>query len=211
MTTTLNTLIDSYEYSRILASFLSINQFKVNNYLEFGCYTGTSLIASNEVFKFLNFNNVNYYAFDSFKGLPTLTENDDPTFFQEGMYSCDKSELINNLSTNKFPTDRFFLYEGFFKDAFNIIDKSKLPKFDIIMFDCDLYSSTIEALNFSVDFFSDNVILIFDDWNSSDEINGQQKALKKFLDNNKNLVFNSYIDYKYFGRDAGIITHISRT
>ena len=57
----------------------------------------------------------------------------------------------------------------------------------IVLLDCDLYSSTMEALDWLTPYLGDGTILLFDDWYSygeSDQL-GQQKAMQDFLAKNK--------------------------
>lgn len=202
-------LIDAFSFAENLVKFIKRTNLKIESYVEFGCYNGTSLITVNKVFDYLKIQINQYYAFDSFKGLPKLSEQDD-TIFQEGLYSYDKKQFLNNLNSNKFPTEKLTIFEGFFSDTFKSINKTKLKKFDIIMLDCDLYSSTKQALNFSFDLLNNNAILIFDDWFSSQENQGQQKAFKEFIENHKNIDIIYEDTYKYFDRISSKLFYIKK-
>lgn len=202
-------LIDAFSFAENLVKFIKKTNLKIESYVEFGCYNGTSLITVNKVFDYLKIQINQYYAFDSFKGLPKLSEQDD-TIFQEGLYSYDKKQFLNNLNNNNFPTEKLTIFEGFFSDTFKTINKTKLKKFDIIMLDCDLYSSTKQALDFSFDLLNNDAILIFDDWFSSQENQGQQKAFKEFIENHKNIDIIHEDTYKYFDRISSKLFYIKK-
>ena len=54
---------------------------------------------------------------------------------------------------NDFPFYRLKTYKGFFEESFKTVEEEK--DFKIFMIDCDLYSSTKQALDFLVDYFEE--------------------------------------------------------
>jgi len=155
-----------------------LGSFKGGDYYEFGIFKGFSFWFAQKKAKELGLENVRFFGFDSFEGLPTI-EGVDKTrrnIFYRVQYSCSQKDVEKNL--NKFGVDwsRTFLIKGFFTESLNerIKKQHKMDKIAIALIDCDLYSSTAEVLNFIKDMLSNKCILLFDDWNcfGKDNIRG---------------------------------------
>jgi len=180
--------------------------FKEGDYYEFGIFKGFSFWFAQKKAKELGLENVRFFGFDSFEGLPTI-EGVDKTrrnIFYRGQYSCSQKDVEKNL--NKFGVDwsRTFLIKGFFTESLNerIKKQHKMDKIAIALIDCDLYSSTAEVLNFIKDMLSNKCILMFDDWNcfGKDNIRGQRKAFNEFLEKNNDFVAKPYFSYSLYGQ-----------
>lgn len=108
-----------------------------------------------------------FIAFDSFEGLPQLTELDSHSDdFTKGQYACDVSSFKRNLKNAGMPLDRCKIIEGFFDHTCvtKTIEEHGLRKAAVIWLDADLYSSTKAVLDFIPPLLQDGTILIFDDW-----------------------------------------------
>jgi hypothetical protein len=164
----------------------------VGDYYEFGLFRGYAFLKAFEYSKKLGIDHINFYGFDSFEGLPETTGIDkaDGRFF-EGQFSCSKEDVEKNLQTNNMDMSRTLLVKGFYKDSLTeeLKKEHNFNNASVILLDCDLYSSTIEALDWLTPYLQNGTILLFDDWYSfgNNEDLGQPKALHDFLDKNKNL------------------------
>mgnify|MGYP003599663138 CR=1 FL=1 len=178
------------------------------DYLEFGVFQGASLIASfkalenafesriaqSEGFdKQVNknrskiWNQMHFFGFDSFEGLPELEANDVGTSdFKKGMYACDKEIVQDNITNAGVPSSRITLIKGWFSDTctFETAKKYSISKASIIWIDGDLYSSTRDVLFFVEGFLQDGTILIFDDWFSykGNPSMGEQRAFYEWIE-----------------------------
>lgn len=130
-------------------------------YMEFGVYNGTSLFDYYNAYT-LNGINKEFYGFDSFEGLPE--ENlDNLSPWKTGEFSMGgniESRLLNNPNITLFP--------GWFSESLNIetVDKIGNKKCGIIHIDCDIYTSTIQVLEWIVvnDFLTEGTVIVYDDW-----------------------------------------------
>ena len=158
----------------------SISYLKQRNitgdYLEFGVFKGRTFIQACH-FAELYDNDMSLYAFDSFKGLPEPEKNDTGDLrFYKGAYCCSLENFTDNLDKFVLNHKKIFIIEGFYKDSLkyshNFFDAA------LVYIDCDLYSSSVQALEYITDYVKKGTIIIFDDWysylNSSQK--GQQKA-----------------------------------
>ena len=179
----------------IFASFSNLK----GDYLEFGVWEGKSFISAYKFAEIFNLNEMNFYAFDSFKGLP-ITCGSEREKFKEGMYQCSVEEFKGNLSRNNIDMSKVKIIEGWYKDTLNKSTKKKLgiKEAAVIMVDCDLYASTIPVLDFITDYLVTGTIIIFDEWFAfkGDPNKGEQKAVNRWLKKNPNI---KLIEYKKYG------------
>ncbi len=143
-------------------------------FLEFGVASGTSLNMFFDLYKQYNINDVDFYGFDSWEGLPC--ENNDknnPGYWVEGAY---KTTLNNNL-IEKFNNNNIQLINGWFSDTLNdsFFEKIKEKKIGILHIDCDIYTSAIQCLEFILknNLLKSGSIIIYDDWGGYHEKLGE--------------------------------------
>jgi hypothetical protein len=178
------------------------NHFKKINYeyydiYEFGTYLGNSITG---IFEYISNNDIifnNFVGFDSLKGLPLekIDKNNNKNWIKgkfsiEEKFKKDLSEkeyinyLINNDSLPLKYKDKFIMIKGFYEDTLNenILSKLKLPIF--INIDCDIYTSTIQVLEFIFKnklYINGKTIIRYDDWanNNMEYKTGQSLAHKE--------------------------------
>lgn len=185
--------LDDYQYDIYWAydkvfRYLS-NERKSINIIEFGVGGGTT---ASFFFQAGNANKVkikSYYGFDSFKGLQ-LTDQKDSVRWKDGEFASSEKMATNLI--NKFSDKKTIIK---IKNAiYSKLEKADLPQYQgatLLHIDCDLYSSTIEALNFIKDKIEIGTIILLDDYFSglSVGIKGEKEALDDFCnDNNLNLI-----------------------
>ncbi len=171
------------------------------DYLEFGVYIGSTFkIAFNFAQKF-KLRSMNFYAFDSFKGLPKKkgSNGDDDRYFPEGDFCCDINEFKTNIKNAGVDMSRVQIVPGWYDETLNDETKKKiaLQKAAVIMIDCDLYESTTHVLSFIEDYIQDGTIIIFDDWFSyrGNPNKGEQRAFREWLEKNPSINVSQYQKY----------------
>jgi len=129
-------------------------------FYEFGVWRGTS-------FKYLIKHFKKGYGFDTFTGLP-----EDWHHEKKGSYSSDG--LIPDIEGGEF-------IAGEFKDTLPSFFSEKRPLASVINLDADLYSSTLQALNYSKSIIDEKTILIFDEFLMNENWEKDEyKALEEF-------------------------------
>lgn len=175
------------------------------DYYEFGLFRGYTFLSAQNSCKELNIDDIHFYGFDSFQGLPPVTGVDKTdNKFYEGQFKCAKDEVVDNLSKNGADWSKTTLIEGFFSDSLTE-EAKRLNDFrpvDVALIDCDLYSSTREVLTWLAEYIRDGSILLFDDWYSygTDESLGQQRAFGEFLEENKGFSATPFVEFKAHGK-----------
>lgn len=172
---------------RAFAKASEMRKADVGDYFEFGLFRGRTFLHAAQTCQRMGLSDVHCYGFDSFQGLPPVEGVDvaDGRFF-EGQFACSRQEVEQNLTAHGLDWSRATLIEGFFDDTLTPEFKASLPRrrAGVVLLDCDLYASTITALEWLEDMLLDGAILLFDDWYSygENEELGQQRALGEFLE-----------------------------
>lgn len=173
-------------------------------FFEFGCHSGRTFSAAVNAAKYLKMNNCEFFAFDSFKGLPETDETQDGVF-KTGEFSTSKKEFIKIVKKNtNIEIDDFHIIEGFYKTSLTDNLQSSMPKIGMLHIDVDLYSSTKDLLNFVKPLLVNGSVILFDDWYcfkpGTTHNYGEQKAVDEFLEINKSIKFLPWKTYSTFGQ-----------
>jgi len=122
--------------------------------------------------------NKNLHLFDTFEGLPDLSEYDDSTQFHKGDYIASFQDVKNYL--NKYP--QVYFYKGLFPATAESIKKNK---FSFVNLDVDIYESTLDCLNFFYSRMTKGGIIISHDYSSS---TGVKKAFDDFFKDKSEII-----------------------
>jgi len=196
------------------------------DYLEFGTFKGASFVEAYRLLEkaYVRWNDpatnsnafssppsdnvpiikkrsIRYFAFDSFKGLPPLSDSDKGhSRFSTGRYDCSQESFIKQIQYSGVDLKKIVINPGFYNESLtkDFKVKNSLNAASIIMIDCDLYESTVPVLEFVTDLLQQGSILIFDDWFAfrGDPSKGQQRAVSEWLSRNPDIMIR---DYAYFG------------
>jgi predicted O-methyltransferase YrrM len=191
----------------------------LGDYLEFGVFHGASLTCMHRALTAGGFNHVRLFGFDSFAGLPAAAEKEDDGAFREGQFTADERLVRRLLTERGVDWKRTVLVKGWFSDTLTeeLAARHHIAKASIIMIDCDIYSSTRDALRFCAPLIQDEAIIFFDDWttNNLDAKNmGEKRAFDEFLAENPQLVAEEFGRYVHREHPApppeGLIFRVQR-
>lgn len=176
------------------------------DYYEFGIFKGFTFWNAQQKANDEKLGKMRFFGFDSFAGLPVIegldvTDNEE---FYEGQYNCSKDNVQKNLDAKGVDWDRTHLIEGYFDVSLNDKTKKELKakKVSIALIDCDLYSSTVDVLNFLDGMLMKGSVLMFDDWNcfNKDDEKGQRKAFAEFKQKHKGFAVEELYPYGPHGQ-----------
>jgi O-methyltransferase len=158
----------------------------LGDYLEFGVYNGTSLTCMYRELVALNLHHVRLFGFDSFEGFPPSAAHEDEGRWQPGKCHATIGFTTSVLQAERVDLARVTLVPGWFADTLNdaTAQSHQITKASVVMIDCDLYSSTKEALDFCAPLIKDEALIIFDEWNDTRFPNkdmGEKKAFYEFM------------------------------
>ncbi|KAA5544131.1 class I SAM-dependent methyltransferase [Adhaeribacter rhizoryzae] len=176
----------------------------LGDYLEFGVCHGTSLNCMSQVLQEQRLSTVRLFGFDSFEGMPAISNQDDNGFWQPGQFRNELAATKCFLSHNGVDWNKTFLIKGWYSDTLTpeLKQQHQIQKASLIMIDCDIYTSAKEALTFCKDLIKDIAIIFFDDWGSGNlaSLNlGEKRAFQEFLDENPHFKAEEFGSYQYQG------------
>ncbi len=111
------------------------------------------------------------HLFDTFEGLPKLSEYDVPEQFHKGSYPALYDEVKGYLK--EYP--RISIHKGLFSDTANWV---KDKRFSFVHLDVDIYESTLDCLNFFYPRMSKGGVIISHDYTGA---KGVRKAFDDFF------------------------------
>ncbi len=206
---------DDYNYTDEHLKFVhileAINYLKVagsdgeilpQTYFEFGCHSGRTFSAAVNAAKYLRLKEPEFYAFDSFEGLPeTKAENDG--YFQEGTFCTSRDDFVGIVGKKTdLSLDDKYIVQGYYCDSLTPEVQARMPKAGVVHIDVDLYSSTVDVLEFIKPLLVAGTLLIFDDWYCfpGGSQMGERRALTEFLDENPGFEVEPWKSYSTFGQ-----------
>jgi O-methyltransferase len=159
---------------------------EIGDYLEFGVYAGGTMTCADRARRAAGIERMRLIGFDSFEGLPPEAEEVNPERWSVGMFACSPEEARENMRRGGVDVERVQLVKGWFDEVLNDETRRQhaIERAGVIMLDCDLYSSTRAALEFSAPAIGPAAVLICDDWRHSGE-DGQQRAFEEFLERHR--------------------------
>lgn len=182
--------------------FKTINQVD-GDYFEFGLWRGKTFCYAHSMKRRFRQDGMKLFGFDSFKGLPETDDQKD-NIWSKGAFACGEMELRQILHQNGFLDKEYNLVGGFYEESLNEALHQLLMgrKAAIVYIDCDLYTSTVQVLNFIHRYLVNGSIVCFDDFfhykGAPDQ--GEQKALSEFLHAHCDVKFIPYMNYSPLGK-----------
>ena len=188
------------------------------DYLEFGVFAGSSFIQSYHIIKGVFeqqqklhagrteedaaeirriWDNMRFFAFDSFQGLPEPDGFDKETSdFAMGKYTCTENTFRENLVKAGVSLGKVVTIAGWFEETCTeeTIRKYIMKKASIIHVDCDLYASAKTTLEFVKPLLTDGTIIVFDDWYCfrGNPNLGEQRAFNEWKATMTDWIFTEY-------------------
>ena len=152
------------------------NVYEELDFYEFGTFEGRTLRSTVDIIEKLDLKINNIIGFDSLEGLPEeVLDKKNQSTWVKGEFKVNNKynnpeEYIKYLNLKKIEGYKNFKFvKGFYKDSLNeeIIKKENLKPAKFINVDCDIYSSTLEILEFIFKnkLYIEGITLIrYDDW-----------------------------------------------
>jgi len=147
------------------------------DYLEFGVYRGSTFVCAFEVAQRQHRDNMRFFAFDCFEGLP----DGEGDVFEAGAFAFPEHMFRKVIRKAGVAPDRTVVVKGLYNESLNETTKrdTGLKRAAIVLVDCDIYSSTKDVLAFIEDLIGLGTVLMFDDWydfGPEPEAHGEAKA-----------------------------------
>jgi hypothetical protein len=165
------------------------------DYYEFGCCGAGSMRMALSKAKKWHLDDMNYYAFDSFKGMPA-----------DGTLAMNEGDFLFSVQSQGINVDKVTTIPGFYGDSLTVElqkDFIKKPRRPILIsVDCDLHESAAPVFNFIAPLLKPGTILYLDDfWETFNRGRdfGTALAFNDFCDKGTNLEFYPFMRVGYWG------------
>ena len=171
-------------------------------FFEFGCYSGKTFSAAINAANYFALDQMQFFAFDSFEGLPNVNREIDG-IFNTGEFKTPIDDFLEIVKRNTgLDLPKSNIIKGFYDKSLTEDLQRIMPKIGILHIDVDLYSSTVEVLEFVKPLLVPGSVILFDDWYCfpAGKCMGEKKAFNEFLENNKNFKVEEWKAYWAFGK-----------
>lgn len=176
------------------------------DYVEFGVFEGNSMVAAIHSYNYqtvpgvhqFGLNPCRFFGFDSFQGFILESKDSSHPVWK----SNEMNTSIDRVRKRLGPLSKkahVELVPGYFKDVLpTAFDKHGIKKIRVCLIDCDLISSTEQALNFSASYWQQGTVLVVDDYFSyaGDPKKGVSGAFHEFFIKHPEF---KYRDFATFG------------
>jgi len=165
------------------------------DYYEFGCCGAGSMRMALAKAKKWHLNNMEFYAFDSFEGLPT-----------DGSLAMGEEDFLASVQSQGVNADRVTTIPGFYDQSLTkelqeeFIGKKRRPM--LINVDCDLHDSALPVFDFIAPLLQAGTVLYLDDfWDTfyHGKAFGTALAFNEFCEGLPRLKFYPFMRVGYWG------------
>jgi O-methyltransferase len=169
------TIIASNQIEKLVHGLLNVHENNVEgDVVEFGCFVGESSKYLMKTLVELN-SDKKLFVYDSFEGLPNLTQWEENSGWRAGTLKTSEEVLISNFETNGLPLPTIH------KDWFCDVPQDKIPeKIAFAFLDGDFYNSIYDSLSKVYDKVQDGGYIFFHDFRRPD-LPGVDAAIRDFL------------------------------
>lgn len=177
------------------------------DYLEFGVFEGTSLIAAFENdrrFRTADTPRRAFWGFDSFEGFKYFAARDEHPFFKEGDFASNYEQTRQRLERHFKGRAEWHLVKGYFEETIQTKTAPDfgIDKISVALLDCDLGTPALLALNFMASALQRGTVLILDDYFAyrGSQKEGVAGAFCQFQTEHPHLKFRRLFDYGHGGQ-----------
>ena len=172
------------------------------DYHEFGVFEGRSFIRNALSFQRLlsknDFDAMNFWAYDSFEGLPETQDKYAPSHFVKGAYSASQELFLGNAKKAGIKESQIKTVPGFYDQSLTdevAAEAFKERKVSVAYIDCDIYESTVPIFKFLTKGLQVGTVIIIDDWvrHHTHPNHGMQRAFNEWCEENPNIKMNQIV------------------
>lgn len=178
-------------------------------YLEFGVFNGDSMW---EAYQTLRGFTSHYIGFDSFEGLPELTQEDQAgkelmPFWDKGTVKGSTEERVREtLVVRGIPREQLLLVPGYYEKSLSALDRETFfvdkGPCHVCLVDCDLYSSSKQVFEWIEPLLTTGTWLLLDDYwcYRGSPKHGQRKAFEEWLASSRRIGVSEWGNFRGWGK-----------
>ena len=192
-------ILESINYLRIAGNN---GELLPQTFFEFGCHSGRTFSNAVNSSDYLKMDKMEFFAFDSFEGLPSTDPKID-AIFKAGSFNTSYKNFKKIIKRETYlDLNEKNVIQGFYNKSLTSELREELPKIGVLHIDVDLYSSACQVLNFIKPLLCQGSVILFDDWYCFPVgmYKGEAKAFNEFLQANRNIKVQEWKNYSTFGK-----------
>ncbi|MGE0565656.1 MAG: TylF/MycF/NovP-related O-methyltransferase [Pseudolabrys sp.] len=206
-----NRQAEKYLFFRRVFDFLTENEIR-GDYHEYGCHRCRTFRMALTEARRHNQDNMKFFAFDSFEGLPDPTTETSVSKWTQGALTTSEATFKDIVRKHGVYADKVTTIKGFYSDSLTEELKkrfvSRENKIALVTVDCDLYESAVPVFDFIEPLLQDGSVIYMDDLFVGNKANPTRGVARAFLEFQKRSQwrFIRHLDVGWWGR-----TYIART
>lgn len=157
---------EKYLFFRRAFDFLSANEVP-GDYHEFGCHRCRTFRMALTEARIKNFDQMKFFAFDSFEGLPESETDTGIEGWQPGALATSEAEFIRMVVEHDVYADRVRTIPGFYSQTLTEELQgqflAKENKIALATIDCDFYESAVPVFDFIEPLLQPGTLIYIDD------------------------------------------------
>ena len=193
--------LDGKRFMRRAFQVLTYNGIE-GDYAEFGCFGGRTFALASGAARLVG-HDAHFWAFDSFVGLPKSGDPRDAHIgWTQGAMSMGEADFVARCHSNGVPAGSFTTVAGFYSESLRPDSPGPRPgRVCFAYIDCDLYSSTVEALKFLESRICNGAIVALDDYYcySGTYPSGERLAMAEVFEDHDRWRLVPYIQWGWYG------------
>ncbi len=176
------------------------------DYFEFGCHRCRTFRMALTEARRHQLNAMQFYAFDSFEGLPEPELPTGVTGYVRGALSTSEESFMSLIRAHGIYVDQVHTVKGFYQDSLTTDLQQKMlaqgVKASLINIDCDFYESAAPVFNFIEPFLQEGTIVYLDEYfvgYKGSPVTGPAKAFREF-EKKSRFKFEPHMQVGWWGR-----------
>jgi len=200
-----NRQAEKYLFFRRVFDFLHENEIR-GDYHEYGCHRCRTFRMALTEARRHNLDQMKFWAFDSFEGLPTPTTETSVSKWTQGALTTSEGAFRDLVRQHGIYVDKVHTVKGYYSDSLTndlrrrFIEQEQ--KIALVTVDCDLYESAVPVFNFIEPLLQDGSVIYMDDLfvgNKGNPTRGVARAFLEFQKRSKWRV-RRHLDVSWWGR-----------
>ncbi len=200
-----NRQTEKYRFYTRTFDFLTDNRVH-GDYLEFGCHRARTFRMALTEARRHNLNEMKFFAFDSFEGLPDATSDPSVEIWKRGALATSEDEFLKMINEQGHFVDHVETIKGFYADSLTPALSQRFAeeqrKVSLACIDCDLYESAVPVFDFIEPLLQEGSVLYIDDLFAGykgSPVKGVSRAFIEFRKRSR-LRFVRHLDIGWWGR-----------
>src|SRR5215472_11039333 len=192
-------------FFRRVFDFLHENEIR-GDYHEYGCHRCRTFRMALTEARRHNLDQMKFWAFDSFEGLPTPTTETSVSKWTQGALTTSEGAFRDLVRQHGIYVDKVHTVKGYYSDSLTTDLRQRLleqeQKIALVTVDCDLYESAVPVFSFIEPLLQDGSVIYMDDLFVGNKGNPNRGVARAFLEFQKRSTWHlrRHLDVSWWGR-----------